>query len=71
MKNLIFDFGNVVIRFDPYYMSSAVTDNEEEKQILMKTVFNPVTFELTDRGYVNLEKSERSETAALADLLDE
>ncbi len=56
IKNLIFDFGNVVIKFDPYYMASAITESEEEKQILIKTVFNPITFELTDRGYVTLEK---------------
>jgi putative hydrolase of the HAD superfamily len=55
-KNLVFDFGNVVVRFDPDYMVSTVTDIAEEKEILKRTVFNPITFELTDRGYVTLEK---------------
>lgn len=56
IKNLIFDFGNVVIRFDPNYMAYQVTDIEAERQLLAKTVFNPITFELTDRGYVPIEK---------------
>ena len=56
LKNLVFDFGNVVVRFDPDYMVSTVTDIAEEKEILKRTVFNPITFELTDRGYVTLEK---------------
>lgn len=56
MKNLIFDFGNVVIRFDPHYMASQVASSPEEVEALAKTVFNPVTFELTDRGYVSKEK---------------
>lgn len=56
VKNIIFDFGNVVIQFNPYYMASCVTEDETERQILAKTVFNPASFELTDRGYVSLEE---------------
>ncbi len=56
IENLIFDFGNVVIRFDPYYMASCETKVEEEIEILRKTVFNPVTFEKTDRGLISLEE---------------
>ncbi len=56
IKNLIFDFGNVVIRFDPYYMASCVTETEEDRQTLVKTVFNPVTFEQTDRGLISLNE---------------
>lgn len=56
MKNLIFDFGNVVIRFDPYYMSGKVAENEDECKILAKTVFNPVIFERTDRGDITADE---------------
>ncbi len=56
IKNLIFDFGNVVVRFDPYYMASCVTENEDDRRILVESVFNPITFELTDRGFISLEK---------------
>ena len=56
MKNLIFDFGNVVIRFDPYYMAGTVSDNEAEREILAKRVFDPVIFERTDRGDIDLEE---------------
>lgn len=56
IKNLVFDFGNVVVRFDPYYMCSCVTDNEADRLILVKTVFNPTTFEQTDRGLISLEE---------------
>ena len=56
IKNLIFDFGNVVIRFDPYYMASCEAKNKEDIEILRSTVFNPVTFEKTDRGLISLEE---------------
>lgn len=56
IKNLIFDFGNVVVRFDPKYMASLVSDNEEDTEILVKTVFNKKTFEETDRGLISLEE---------------
>lgn len=56
IKNLIFDFGNVVVRFSPPYMASLVTDNEEDAKVLVETVFNPKTFEETDRGLISLEE---------------
>lgn len=56
IKNLIFDFGNVVVRFDPNYMSALVSDNEEDAEILAKTVFEAKTFEATDRGLISLEE---------------
>ena len=56
IKNLIFDFGNVVVRFDPRYMASLVSDNENDIETLVKTVFNPKTFESTDRGLITLEE---------------
>ena len=53
IKNIIFDFGNVVIRFDPIYMTEKYTDTDEETQILSSAVFNPVLFEETDKGNIS------------------
>ncbi len=56
IKNLIFDFGNVVVRFDPYYMASTETKVEKDIETLKNTVFNPATFEQTDRGLISLDE---------------
>lgn len=56
INNLIFDFGNVVVRFDPHYMASLVSNNQEDVETLVNTVFNPKTFEATDRGLISLEE---------------
>lgn len=56
IKNLIFDFGNVVIRFDPDYMTGCVTKEKGEFEILRDAVFNPKTFEQTDKGFITAEQ---------------
>lgn len=56
IKNLIFDFGNVVIKFDPEYMTSCITGDLSEIAALSKIVFDPETFEKTDRGFVSLDQ---------------
>lgn len=56
IKNLIFDFGNVVVRFDPDYMTGQVTKEEGEFETLRDVVFNPKTFEQTDKGEITAEQ---------------
>ena len=56
IKNLIFDFGNVVVRFDPDYMTGCVTKEKGEFETLRDVVFNPKTFEKTDKGEITAEQ---------------
>ena len=51
IQNLIFDFGNVIIRFDPdHIVSQTVTDPHEHK-ILVEALFEQKRFESYDIGY--------------------
>ena len=56
IKNLIFDFGNVVVRFDPDYMTGCITKKDDEFTVLRDVVFNPKTFEQTDKGEITADE---------------
>ncbi len=49
-KNYIFDFGNVLIRFDPYYMVSVYVKNEEDVKLLTPIIFDRLYWHGLDNG---------------------
>ncbi len=49
-KNYIFDFGQVLIKFDPYYMVSAFATDEEDKKLLTPIVFDRLYWNGLDDG---------------------
>ncbi len=59
IKNLIFDFGNVVVHFDPDYMTGCITKNPDEFIVLRDAVFNPITFEQTDKGTITADEHKK------------
>lgn len=59
IKNLIFDFGNVVISFNPDYMTGCITKEPNEFELLRDAVFNPKTFEQTDKGYITADEHKK------------
>ena len=65
IKNLIFDFGNVVIKFIPDYMISKVTDDANIHAALKQAVYGPGRFEETDRGFITAERHKRMVCAEL------
>ena len=54
IKNIIFDMGNVIIKFNPNEIVSNYTDNEEEKKILLDIIFNGQEWLDLDRGTLDL-----------------
>lgn len=49
-KNYIFDFGQVLIKFDPYYMVSAFATDEEDKKLLVPIIFDRLYWNGLDDG---------------------
>lgn len=55
MKNIIFDFGNVLITFDQEKIISQFTSEEKEKEFIRKEIINSpewVGYGLIDSGYI-------------------
>ena len=50
IKNILFDMGNVLIRFDRNYFLDRLGICEEDKQLLMREVFLSVEWVQMDRG---------------------
>ncbi|MPN35596.1 hypothetical protein SDC9_183094 [bioreactor metagenome] len=55
IKNVIFDFGNVICRFDPEAMARNFCENDEDAKLLADTLFEPVVWEEMDKGFVDME----------------
>lgn len=53
IKNYIFDFGNVIIKFDPYYMASAFIDDEKDIETVAKVVFDRLYWKSLDDGTIS------------------
>ena len=35
IKNVVFDMGNVILRWDPQYIAEKLSNNEKEKEIII------------------------------------
>lgn len=59
IKNIVFDLGNVLIKFDPRDNANAAlfTDNEEDRNLLLDEVFNTVEWVQVDRGSITREQA--------------
>ena len=56
IKNVIFDFGQVLIRFVPYDIAACYTDNEEDRRLLERVVFDRKYWEKQDAGKITNEE---------------
>ena len=50
IRNILFDMGNVLVRFDPRLFVSRLDRNEEERTLLMREVFLTAEWVMLDRG---------------------
>ena len=60
IKNIIFDFGNIIVKFNEYKLVSEFTDNEEVKRFLIDNVINSdewVGKGMIDLGILSLEEA--------------
>ncbi len=56
IKNYIFDFGNVLARFDPYDLTAAHVKNENARQIISEIVFDRLYWDKLDNGSITDEE---------------
>ena len=57
IRNILFDMGNVLIRFDREYFIDRLGVNPEEKQLLLREVFLSVEWVQMDRGSIVEEQA--------------
>lgn len=56
IKNVIFDFGQVLVRFEPEYMCSLYTDSTEDIKLLSEVVFDRIYWDRLDAGTIENEE---------------
>lgn len=52
LKNIIFDFGQVLVRFDPYYMTKAYIEDENDCLLSMDVIFDRLYWDRLDMGTI-------------------
>ena len=65
VKNVVFDMGNVLMRFDGELFARDFTDNEEDAQLLFQALFGRTEWALLDSGTISHETIARVATAML------
>lgn len=56
IKNVVFDFGNVLVRFDPMYMTSLYIDNPEDAALVAEVLFDRLYWDRLDSGTISDEE---------------
>ena len=52
IKNIIFDMGRVLLKFDPYVSLDAYCENEEDKELIYKELFQGKEWIMGDEGKI-------------------
>lgn len=52
IKNCIFDFGQVIVHFDTYYMTSKFIENEEDIKLAQDVIFDRFYWDKLDAGTI-------------------
>lgn len=52
IKNVIFDFGNVLVKYDPVYIVSGFSDNQEDIQAVASVLFDRQYWDRLDEGTI-------------------
>lgn len=57
IKNVIFDFGQVLVHFEPEYMVRQYVENEEDVKLLSQVVFDRLYWDRLDLGTITDEET--------------
>ena len=57
IKNVIFDFGQVLVHFEPSYMVGVYCEDEDDKSLLEEVVFDRVYWDELDKGTLSDESA--------------
>ena len=59
IKNIVFDYGNVMVRFEPSYMVGRYVCDREDAALLEKVVFDRLYWDRLDAGTITDEETLR------------
>ena len=59
IKNIVFDMGNVLVRFDPELFMDRYSLTGEDRKLIRNEVFRSVEWTMLDRGVIDEEIAER------------
>ena len=57
IKNVIFDFGQVLVRFEPSYMVGVYVTDKDDKALLEEVVFDRLYWDRLDKGTISNEET--------------
>jgi len=57
IKNIIFDFGQVLVHFEPEYMVRQYVNNEDDVRLLSKVIFDRLYWDRLDLGTITDEET--------------
>lgn len=60
IRNIVFDMGNVLLKFDPEMFMDRLDLNETDRKILRKELWGSVEWIRTDRGSMNTREAAKS-----------
>ena len=69
IKNLVFDFGNVLIRYEPEYIVSQYVNDPEDKRLITEVLFDRLYWDPLDDGSITDEEVVRYSCARLPERL--
>ena len=56
IKNIVFDYGNVMIRFEPSYMVGRYVSDKDDAELLARVVFDRLYWDALDDGSITDEE---------------
>lgn len=59
IKNIVFDMGNVLVRFDPELFMDRYSLTGEDRRLIRNEVFRSVEWTMLDRGVIDEELAEQ------------
>ena len=71
IKNVVFDFGNVLVSFDPLYMTRQYISDEEDVALVSEVLFDRLYWDRLDAGTITDEEVVRLSCQRLPERLHE
>ena len=56
LKNVVFDFGQVLVKFEPEYMCGVYVDNEDDLKLIANVLFDRLYWDRLDAGTIEDEE---------------
>ena len=57
IKNIVFDMGNVILRWDPHYIASKLSNDSLEQEVIERELFASKQWQKLDQGLLTAEEA--------------